>query len=421
MNSERQILHIDCNKFYASVECLHRPEIRNKPVVVGGDAKKRHGIVLTKNEIASKYGINTAEPIWQAQRKCRDLIVIPPNYPLYMRFSQMVRDILSDYTDLIEPFGLDENWIDVTHSKSLFGDEMQIAQKIRERIKFELGITVSIGVSYNKIFAKLGSDYKKPDAITAITPENYKRIVWPLKASDILYVGRATYPKLQKMGINTIGELANADVSLLKSKLGKIGVMLHSFANGNDTDPVKHENAENLVKSIGNSFTTPRDLVDYEDVKMMIYVLTESVARRLRDLGLKCRVINITVRDTELFSFTRQQKLEFPTDITEEIAKNAFELFCDNYDFYENCAIRSIGVSVSDFTDDDYTQLSLFYDNQKREALSRIDKTIDNLKYRYGNYCIQRGVVLKDEALTHINPYGDHIIHPVGYLKDKKL
>lgn len=415
---DRSILHVDCNKFYASVECLHRPEIRNKPVVVGGDPEQRHGIVLTKNEIAAKYNIKTGEAIWQARNKCRDLVVVPPNFPLYMRFSKLVREIFADYTDKIEPFGLDECWLDVTGSSAMYGDALKIAQCIRKRVKFELGITVSVGISYNKIFAKLGSDYKKPDAITAITRQNYKRIAWGLPASDLLYVGRATAPKLKNIGIETIGDLANADPVMLKNRLGKIGLMLHTFANGEDKSEVSDVGAENMIKSIGNSFTTPRDIKNRDDAKMLIYVLCESVARRLRDNGLCCRVISISVRDTELYSFTRQKKLNMPTDITKEIADTAYELFCENYDF--ECNVRSIGVSASDFCSDSKNlQLSLFCDNEKRESLSRIDKTVDTLKRRYGNYCIQRGVVLKDEKLTRFNPHDDHIIHPVGFLNGK--
>ena len=415
---DRSILHVDCNKFYASVECLHRPEIRNKPVVVGGDPEQRHGIVLTKNEIAAKYNIKTGEAIWQARNKCRDLVVVPPNFPLYMRFSKLVREIFADYTDKIEPFGLDECWLDVTGSSAMYGDAVKIAQAIRRRVKFELGITVSVGISFNKVFAKLGSDYKKPDAITAITRQNYKRIAWPLPASDLLYVGKVTAPKLKSMGIETIGDIANADPIALKRRLGKIGPMLHIFANGEDKSEVSDAGAVNMVKSIGNSFTTPRDIKNRDDAKMLLYVLCESVARRLRGNGLCCRVISISVRDTELYSFTRQKKLDMPTDITKEIADTAYELFCENYDF--DCNVRSMGVSVSDFcSDSQNVQLSLFCDNEKREALSKIDRTVDDLKRRYGNYCIQRGFVLKDEGLTRFNPHDDHIIHPVGFLSGK--
>ena len=217
---ERTVLHVDCNKFYASVECLHRPEIRNRPVAVGGSAEDRHGIILTKNEIASKYGIKTAEPIWQAKQKCPELVVVPPNFPLYVRFSNMARKIYKEYSEFIEPFGLDENWIDVTGCRKS-GEE--IANEIRCRIKFELGITVSVGVSWNKIFAKFGSDYKKPDAVTVINKANYKNIVWNSPCSDLLFVGRSTAKKLNSYGIYTVGDIANSDCSFLRSVFGKNG------------------------------------------------------------------------------------------------------------------------------------------------------------------------------------------------------
>ena len=276
---ERTVLHVDCNKFYASVECLHRPELRDKPVAVGGSTESRHGIILTKNEIASRYGLVAGEPLWQARQKCPQLVVVPPNFPLYMRFSKMARRIYEDYSDYIEPFGLDENWLDVT------GDDRtgeQIAQEIRRRVKAELGITVSVGVSFNKIFAKLGSDYKKPDAITEFNRENYKDRIWQLPASDLLYVGRQTNKKLQKLGIRTIGQLAESDEKLLESHFGKIGNVLWAFANGWDEDPVCKEGYEAPIKSIGNSTTTPRDLENDLDVWIIQIALAESVAARLR-------------------------------------------------------------------------------------------------------------------------------------------
>ena len=233
---ERTVLHIDCNKFYASVECLYRPEIRNKPVAVGGDVESRHGIILTKNEIASKYGLTGGEPLWKARKKCPDLIIVPPNYPLYLRFSKLARMIYADYSEFIEPFGLDENWIDVSGSVQS-GEE--IANEIRERVKSELGITVSVGVSFNKIFAKLGSDYKKPDAVTVISKDNFRDIVWPLPCGDLLMVGRATAAKLNSYGIKTIGELANTDEKFLKTVLGKNGQTLRDYANGLDISPVR--------------------------------------------------------------------------------------------------------------------------------------------------------------------------------------
>lgn len=298
---DRAILHSDMNNFYASVECLYRPELREKPVVVGGDPEQRHGIVLAKNGIAKKFGIKTGEAIWQARQKCSFLVALPPDFKKYLRFSRRAKEIYSDYTDQIEPFGIDEAWLDVTGSSGKTGEE--IAQEIRQRIKDELGVTVSIGVSWNKIFAKLGSDYKKPDAVTAITRNNYRDIVWPLPASDLLYVGRATESKLKGVGINTIGDIALSDAKFLKSRLGKWGEYLWSFANGLDSSPVVRAGDEAIIKSIGNSTTTPRDLVNEEDVKMVVYLLGESVASRMREHGFKARTVALYVRDNELRSY----------------------------------------------------------------------------------------------------------------------
>lgn len=243
---ERQILHIDCNKFYASVECFLHPELRDKPVAVGGDEESRHGIILTKNEIASKYGLTVGEPIWKAKQKCRNLIIVTPNFPTYIEFSKKVRSILEDYTDLIEPFGLDESWIDV--SGDWFKNGREIGFEIKERVRKEVGITVSIGVSYNKIFAKLGSDYRKPNAMTVITKKNFKKIVWPLKCSDMIMVGPATTRKLNQYGIYTLGDLANSNEAFLKNILGKNGILLRRYARGEDMSPVRHKDIERDIK-----------------------------------------------------------------------------------------------------------------------------------------------------------------------------
>lgn len=411
---EKTILHIDCNKFYASVECLHNPEIRNKPVVVGGSEEARHGIVLTKNEIASKYGIKTAEPLWQARQKCPDLVVVPPNFPLYVRFSNMAKNIYKDYSDYIEPFGLDENWVDVTGCKSGYA----IAEEIRKRVKFELGITVSIGVSWNKIFAKFGSDYKKPDAITVINRENYKDIVWKSPCSDLLFVGPATTKKLATYGIYTIGDLAQADRSFLTSVFGKNGEVLHNFSNGLDTTPVRHKDDEQAVKSVGNSTTTPRDMVNNADVKTVFTVLGESVARRMREQGLKGKTVTITLRDKNLYHFTRQGQLKARTDVSREIIDMAMKLFLENYK-WEN-PLRSIGVAVSDFDIDEAVQFDLSGTVEKREKLQKIEKAVDGIRQRFGNYSVQRASMLADEGLSRFNPHDDHNIHPVGYFKEYK-
>lgn len=415
---ERIIFHIDCNKFYASVECLHRPEIRNKPVAVGGDEQSRHGIILTKNEIASKYDLKVGEPIRSALRKCPNLIVIPPNFPLYMRFSENVRKILSDYTDIIEPFGIDEAWIDVSETAELYGGKEKLAYTIKNRIKKELGITVSIGVSFNKVFAKLGSDYKKPDAVTIISKSNFKEIVWPLPANDLLYIGKSTYETLKKHYRYTIGDVANTEIELLQKWFGQIGTMLHSYANGFDLTPVCKSELLPDIKSIGNSTTTPRDLTTFDEAKSVLFVLSESVCRRLREQGFRCTVIKIHIRDNNLITVSTQKKLSSPTNITAEITEFACKLLKTSYNF--DTPIRSIGITLSEFVSAKLpVQYDFFTDSSKKQKLESIDKTVDDLKRRYGNFTIQRANLLKSTDLTEFNPHDDHIIHPVGVLKAK--
>lgn len=409
----RIILHSDCNCFYASVECALHPALKGKPVAVSGNPEKRHGIILAKSEEAKKFGVKTGEAIWQAKKKCPQLITLPPNFSKYVEYSKSVKEIYYKYTDMVESFGLDEAWLDVTGSTRLFGNGYKIAQKIRSRIKKELDITVSIGVSYNKIFAKLGSDYKKPDAVTLINKSNYKHMVWSLPAEDLLYVGSATRKKLNSLGIFTIGQIANTPVDILKKNLGKWGQMLHSFANGNDTSTVALYGETSPVKSIGNSTTSPRDLKDITDVKIIMGVLADSVARRMREQGLSCMLVSITVRDNSLCSFTRQKKLLSYTDITSEILSTALALFKESYSWKK--PIRSLGLSVSELTcKDSGTQLSLFEDNKKRLRQESLDKTTDALKNRFGNFIINPAVMLKDTTLSGFNPKADHTIHPVA-------
>ena len=317
----RTILHSDCNCFYASVELLHHPELRGKPVAVGGDPEARHGIVLTADYVAKRYGIKTGMTLWQAKQICPEIIFLPPRMDLYLRFSKMAHEIYADYTDRQEPYGIDESWLDVTDSVGIKGDGYRIAKEISNRMKSELGITVSIGVSFNKIFAKLGSDYKKPDAITTMNKDEYKTKAWTLPVSDLLYVGKATNKKLHSLGITTIGDLAQTEEELLVQRLGKMGSILWGFANGYDDSPVKLENTSAPVKSVGNSTTTPKDMETDEDVKIVLYILAESVAARLRENGFRCRTVEITLRDKELFHFSKQVKLKNASNITKEIAE----------------------------------------------------------------------------------------------------
>lgn len=412
----RTILHVDMNNFYASVECLYRPEIRHLPVAVAGDPLNRHGIILAKNMIAKKLGVKTGEAIWEAKLKAPNLVTVPPDFRKYLKFSRQARQILYDYTDQIEPFGIDENWIDVTGSKLLCGDGAAIANSIQLRIKEELGITASIGVSFNKIFAKLGSDMKKPDAVTVIPHDKFKDIVWPLPISELLYVGRSTQRKLNSRGVLTIGDLANYPVEYLVSTLGKWGEILSLFANGKDTAPVRKLNESSAVKSIGNGTTCPRDLLDNQDVKLVFTVLAESVAARLRDYGLKCTGVQIHLRDNKLYSITRQKKIKKPSYLSTDILDAAMELLVNSYDWQN--PLRSVGVRAIDLvTENTYMELSLFDDNDKIIEQENLAHTIDSLRKRFGHNSILRASCLLDSSLTGFNPKEDHTIHPVSYFR----
>lgn len=411
---DRVVLHSDCNCFYASVELLHHPELRGKPVAVGGDPESRHGIILTADYTAKKYGVKTGMALWQAKQLCPDITFLPPRMDLYLRFSRMAQEIYAEYTDLREPFGCDESWLDVTASATLKGDGELIAKEISNRMKSELGITVSIGVSYNKIFAKLGSDYKKPDAITTMYRNEFKEKVWSLPASDLLYVGKSTAKRLNSIGVKTIGELATMDEKLLVSLLGKMGSVLWGFANGYDNSPVRKENTHAAIKSVGNSTTTPRDLTTDEDVKIIIYVLSESVAARLRENGFRCRTVEISIRDNELYSFTRQCKVHNATNITEEIAREAYRLFKENYNWHK--PIRSVGVRGADLVTDYYfEQLDMFTDAAMREKQMKVDAAVDDIRRRFGFYSVQRGLMYQDRDLSAVNAKEDHTVHPVAY------
>ena len=425
----RTILHSDCNCFYASVELLHHPELRGKPVAVGGDPEARHGIVLTADYTAKRYGVKTGMALWQAKQVCPDITFLPPRMDLYLRFSRMAQEIYAEYTDKREPYGIDESWLDVTDSVSIKGDGYHIAEEISSRMKKELGITVSVGVSFNKIFAKLGSDYKKPDAITTMYKDEFKAKAWPLPVSDLLYVGSATNKKLQGMGIKTIGGLAMTDEDLLVRKFGKVGSILWAFANGYDDSPVKLENTSAPIKSVGNSTTTPKDMETDEDVKIVLYILAESVAARLRENGFRCRTVEINIRDKDLYHFSKQMKLKNASNITAEIAETGYKLYKQNYrlpadekekknsipEFYQK-PLRSIGIRGTDLVNDYFwEQLDMFTDPQYREKQMKMDDAVDVIRKRFGFYSIQRGLMYRDRMLSAVNAREDHTVHPHGY------
>ena len=415
---ERSILHIDINNCYASIEQLYNPKLRGLPIIVGGDEEARHGIVLAKSEEAKKYGVKTAETLVEARAKCPHALVVPPQYPLYLDVCKRVRGIFGEYTDQVEPFGLDEAWLDVTQSQDLFGDGTQIAEIIRHRIKKEVGVTVSVGVSYNKIFAKLGSDMHKPDAVTTIPRDRYKQMVWPLPAGELLYVGRATQVKLIARSVRTIGDLAQTSTSSLRSWFGKMGVILQCYANGEDLSPVAKEDHEVTIKSIGHSTTTPRDLTSETDCKILFIMLAECVAERMREQGFRARTVQISLRGRDLLWIERQMKLPMPSNLTSDLLESAMTLLRRHYNFERGQPLRSIGIRATDLIPDSAAiQTSLFISEDKVEKLDRLENTIDAIRKRYGHYAISRAVTATDTSLRRINPKDEHGIQITGFTK----
>ncbi|WP_080803752.1 Y-family DNA polymerase [Arabiibacter massiliensis] len=418
----RVILHSDMNAFYASVEQAERPELRGVPLVVGGREETRHGIVLAKSAEAKAAGVKTGEALWEARAKCPGLVTVPPRYDVYQRYSALARRIYYQYTDLVEPFGLDECWLDLTGSLPLLGgDALRTAAEISGRVKAELGCTVSIGVSWNKIFAKFGSDVRKPDAVTAVTPENYRELVWRAPVGELLYVGRATRAKLHSSGIDTIGELACASPELLRRRLGKVGLVLRAFARGEDATPVKaydpaRNEVDRTVKSFGNGLTCSHDIVSPGDAKALIYLLAESVAQRLREARFRASTVSVGVRDArDLSSYGRQTTLHRATNTTGTIARTAWELLAANEPLDEGHPLRGLHVRASSLEPMDAPQqLELPFDARRR-MLEDLDETIDELRRRFGNACVRRGAELVDESLTDLDIKRDNVVHPVGY------
>lgn len=415
---ERFILHSDLNNFYASVESLYNPEIRNKGVIVVGDEEKRHGIVLAKNYIAKSYGIKTGDTVWEARQKCgEELVCVPARLELYLEVSKMVKSIYREYSDRVESFGIDESWIDISHMAKTFEEACEVANNIRCRIIAEIGLTVSIGVSFNKVFAKLGSDLKKPNATVLISKDNYKEKVWPLPVEDLLYVGRATTKKLHRANIQTIGDLANTDRRYLKLTLGKMGEVLSDFANGIDNSEVTKVSDKEKIKSFGNSTTTPVNLSDERQVKSIIYMLAESVASRMRERGYYAKGVSLWIKDTNLQSFDRQMILPNITNVSEDIAQGCMILFKEN--FHWHLDVRALGVRVTHLTDGIY-QDDLFQAADNLKKKQSLEIAIEGLRGRYGYNVIRRGNILSYEDLSPLNPHSEvHIIHPKGFFKGK--
>jgi len=403
--SDRVILHCDCNSFFASVETALNPAYKNVPMAVCGSEEDRHGIVLAKNELAKAYGIKTAETVFSAKKKCPNLVIASPHYQAYAEYSRRANEIYHRYTDMVEPFGIDESWLDVTASRKLFGDGLEIAKRISSDIKKELGITVSIGVSFNKVFAKLGSDYKKPDAITVISRENYESIITPLPASTLLFVGNKTAEALRTIGVRTIGELARVSLDMLVTKFGKSGEMLYKYSRGLDDSPVECRN-EDSTKSISNGFTFRHDLYRREECRVGIDFLAEEIGTKLRAKGLKCSTVQITIKDDNLHSIQRQMPQSPPTDISAEIAETAYSLLVSTW--REEKPIRMITVSATNLVKDGEGALQASFfddlDDGERKKKQEAEIVIDKIRQKYGKDAIIKGAVIDTDIGIYTAP-----------------
>ena len=393
------------NSFFASVELIEHPELKEKPVAVCGDPDSRHGIILAKNEPAKAFGIVTAETVSQARRKCPGLILLPPHHDKYRHYSRLINAVYYQYTDMVEPFSIDESWLDVTASVKLFGSGRDIADRIRERVRSELGLTLSAGVSYNKIFAKMGSEYKKPDATTEITRENYKKLLWPQPVENMFFVGFATAQKLRSAGISTIGDLASASNIRLESLLGKQGPLLIKYASGRDDSPVSLSGERDRIKSVGNGITFSRDLKSAEDALTAVTSLSDTVAGRLRKYGFKAKGVKVDIKDASFKSISRQKQLVKPTHLSSDIKQAAMELISSSWRFPD--PIRLITVTAINLTDgEEGEQLSFFGNGYSsgcesaaaaEEKSNSIEKAMDDIRRKFGDSSITFGQLLNND------------------------
>ena len=392
--ADRIIFHCDLNCFFASVELLEKPALQNVPVAVCGDPASRHGIILAKNEPAKQMGVQTAETVWQAKQKCPHLILLPPHHSLYADYSRRANTIYGQYTDLVEPFGIDESWLDVTGSLHLFGgDARQLADGIRARLRQELGLTISVGVSFNKVFAKLGSDYKKPDATTVISRENWRDMVWPLPVGDLLFVGRAAKRTLAQFGVETIGQLAACKPEMLEQLMGKAGIQLHRYANGLDDAPVRPQHEHEPVKSVGNSTTFPENLTRWEQVRGGLQMLSDSVAGRLRQQGLYCGGVAVGVRDAQFRTVSRQMRLPGPTHLMRDIYNAALTLTGQIWKAPTPIRLLSVTALYITESSDSYQQLDLLAGDAplRDQRQEQLESAMDAIRGKYGKDAIAFG------------------------------
>lgn len=397
MKHLRTILHSDLNAFYASVEIMLNPELRGKAVAVCGSTEDRHGIVLAKSEAAKRCGVKTGMVNWQARQRCPGLILIPPHYEQYLKYSRLVREIYCRYTDLVEPYGMDECWLDVTQS-GLYGSGTEIAEAIRQAVKDELGLTVSIGISYNKVYAKLGSDMRKPDAITEITPDNYRKMVWPLPAVELLYVGPATRKKLASYGVQTIGQIAEAGPDMLNRWLGVNGVKLWRYASGSDTSRVMQQDFVSPAKSIGHGITCTADLESEEEVYKVMLELSQDVGRRLRVHGLEASAVQLMVRGSDLSWTQYQCRLPYKTRIPAEITSAAFALFRARYPWSQ--LVRAVSVRAIELVPGNQAeQICMFTDYERHEKRLHLQEAVEDIRSRFGKEAIYSAILMGDKKI----------------------
>jgi DNA polymerase-4 len=410
------VLHADLNNFYASVASVTHPDWRETPLAVCGDPALRHGIVLAKNMAAKRRGVITGQAVWQARQVCPNLRTVAPDFEEVLRYSGIVRGIFARYTNRVQPFGMDEAWLDVSGPGIDIDEGFSLANHLRHTVREETGLTLSIGVSDNRIFAKLGSDLKKPDGVSVVCERNRKTILDPLPVGDLLFIGRSTAQKLQAIGIFTIGQLAAVDPAVLKAALGKAGLMLSGFARGNDAASVIAEDTQPKMKSVGNSITTVHDILALHDARITLYGLCESVASRMRKHHVVGRVVQLSVRSTTLEWFQRQQKLAFDTDCSFDLFETSYSLLLANWQ--EGTPLRSLGVSVSMLSPAGaLMQLSFLPEEASRQKRQILEQTIDGIRERYGHFAIQRAIMLYDRGLGKINPEEEHVLHPDPYFK----
>ena len=394
--ADRVVLHSDLNAFFASVETVLNPALRNVPMAVCGEPEKRHGIILAKNELAKRRGVATAETIYQAQKKCPNLVLVRPHHDLYMRYSREVNAIYREYTDLVEPFGIDESWLDVTGSQKLFGSGEDIANTLRARIRRETGLTVSIGVSFNKTIAKLGSDLKKPDAVTVIDRAHFREIVWPLPVGALLYVGKSAMQVFRDLRINTIGALAESSPELLAYKLGKLGTQLHAYANGEDDEPVRSAYEKREVKSVGNGMTFSHDLYGMEEILVGLDAVCDLAAARMRAKGVKCTGVQLAIKDENFVTNQRQKQLSLPTNLARELREASAELLRETWN--PRLGIRSLTVTgIGLVSEGTVEQIGFFDDPAENRRADRRERAVDGIRRKFGKGAIQSGGVLASD------------------------